>query len=107
MAAYTHVADAEFQSEVIESENPVIIDFWAEWCGPCKMMAPVFEKLAGEYSDRVKFVKVDTDQNTQYATHFGVRGIPTLLFVKGGVEVDRIVGYVPETKIKSSLDRVA
>ncbi len=107
MAAYSHVADTEFQAEVLDSEQPVIVDFWAEWCGPCKMMAPVFEKLADEYSGKVKFVKVDTDANKEYATQFGVRGIPTLLFVKGGSEVDRIVGYVPESRIKSSLDKVA
>ena len=107
MAAYTHVEDTEFEAEVLNSSTPVVVDFWAEWCGPCKMMAPVFEKLAGEYEGRVKFVKVDTDANQAYASQFGVRGIPTLLFVSGGQEVDRIVGYVPEAKIKSSLEAVA
>ena len=101
-----HVDDADFETKVLGSDIPVVVDFWAEWCGPCKMMAPVFEKLATEYEDKVGFAKVDVDENQQYAAKYGIRGIPTLLVIRGGEEVDRIVGYSPEDEIRTRLDSI-
>jgi thioredoxin 1 len=102
--AYIHVTDQTFQQQVLRSEKPVIVDFWAEWCGPCKMMAPHFEALANEYQGRVVFAKLDVDENPGVASAYAIRGIPTLLVFRGGKEVDRIVGAVPRDRIKSHLD---
>jgi thioredoxin 1 len=102
--AYTHVTDQTFQQQVLKSDKPVIVDFWAEWCGPCKMMAPHFEALASEYAGRVAFAKVDVDSNPMVAAQYGIRGIPTLLLFMGGKEVDRIVGAVPRDRIKNHID---
>ena len=99
-----HVTDAEFQSKVLASAVPVVVDFWAQWCGPCKMMAPVFEKLAGQFEGKVTFAKVDVDENQQYAGQFGIRGIPTLVVFDGGKEVNRIVGFAPESQIRAKLE---
>ncbi len=90
------VTDANFKSEVLESKTPVLVDFWAEWCGPCKMVAPVVEELAKEYDGKLRVGKVDVDSNQQTAMQFGVRSIPTLLIFKNGKVVDQIVGAVPK-----------
>lgn len=90
------VTDANFKSEVLESKTPVLVDFWAEWCGPCKMIAPVVEELAKEYDGKLRVGKVDVDSNQQMAMQFGVRSIPTLLIFKNGRVVDQIVGAVPK-----------
>ena len=91
-----HVTDAAFEKTVLQSKLPVIVDFWAPWCGPCKMVEPVLEKLAKEYAGKLIVAKVNTDENPQWATKFGIQGIPTMLLVSGGKVVHRQVGALPE-----------
>ena len=98
-----HVTDAAFEQTVLESSLPVIVDFWAPWCGPCKMVAPVLEKLAKEYSGKVLVAKVNTDENPEWAGKFGVQGIPTMLFVAGGKVLHRQVGALPERMLRDVL----
>ncbi len=90
------LTESNFSQEVLKSEKPVLIDFWAEWCGPCKMIAPVVEELAKEYDGKLKVGKLDVDHNQSVATQYGIRSIPTLLVFKGGKVVDQIVGAVPK-----------
>jgi len=100
------VGDDEFESVVLGSEVPVIVDFWAPWCMPCRMLAPTLERIAAEYGEDILVAKVNTDEHAQWATHFGVRGIPTLLFIWKGHEAGRIVGVVPESAIKEKLSQM-
>lgn len=90
------VTDSTFQNEVIKSDKPVLVDFWAEWCGPCKMIAPMVEELAKEYDGKLKVGKVDVDSNQQISMQLGIRSIPTLLIFKGGRVVEQVVGAVPK-----------
>lgn len=90
------ITDSNFQNEVLKSDTPVLLDFWAEWCGPCKMVAPVVEELAKEYDGKLKVGKVDVDSNQQTSMQYGIRSIPTLLIFKGGKVVDQLVGAVPK-----------
>lgn len=90
------VTDANFESEVIKSEQPVLVDFWAEWCGPCRMVAPIVEELAKEYNGTLKVGKMDVDSNPQVSMQYGIRSIPTLLVFKGGRVVEQVVGAVPK-----------
>ena len=99
-----HVTDAEFEGKVLQSTIPVVVDFWAPWCGPCKMIAPVLEKLAAEYDGKITIAKVNTDENPEWAMKYGVQGIPTLLFIKGGHVKDTIVGVAPAPTIKAKMD---
>ena len=96
----------DFKSEVVESDTPVLVDFWAEWCGPCKVIAPVVEELATDYKGKIKFGKVNVDDNNMVASEYGVRSIPTLLIFKNGSVVNQIVGAVPKEKITDILDTV-
>ena len=98
------VTDSEFDSTVLQSERPVVLDFWAEWCQPCKMLAPTIEEIAGEYEDKVKFGKLNVDDNPNTATKYGIRGIPTLLFFKGGKVVQQVTGVKSKAEIKKIID---
>lgn len=98
------ITDANFDSEVIKSDKPVLIDFWAVWCGPCKLIAPVVEEVAKEYDGKFKVGKMDIDNNPNVAMKYGIRSIPTLLIFKDGKVVDQIVGAVPKNVITSKMD---
>ncbi|MBI4770156.1 MAG: thioredoxin [Chloroflexi bacterium] len=100
MSKPIHVTDAEFEQKVLKASTPVVVDFWAPWCGPCRMVAPVLDKLSGEYGDKITIAKVNTDENPQWAMKYGVQGIPTMLFVSGGKEVHRQVGAAPEPRMR-------
>ncbi len=97
--------DATFEQEVLKSDVPVLVDFWAVWCGPCKAIAPAVEELAKQYKGKVKIGKMDVDQHQNVAQRFGIRSIPTLLLFKGGRVVDTIVGAVPKSKLEESLKK--
>ncbi len=99
-----HVGDGNFEEEVLQSELPVMVDFWAPWCGPCRKVAPVVEELAQEYAGRVLVAKLNTDEHQDWARHLGIRGIPTLIFFKRGQEVDRVIGAVPKATLKDRLE---
>ncbi|MFU8825915.1 MAG: thioredoxin [Brevefilum sp.] len=100
-----HVTDAAFEKTVLESSLPVIVDFWAPWCGPCKMVAPVLDKIAKEYSGELIVAKVNTDENPQYAMQYDVQGIPTMLLVYDGKVVNRQVGALPEPMLREIVDQ--
>ncbi len=99
-----HVTDASFDDEVLKSSTPVLIDFWAPWCGPCRSIAPMIEDLAGEYSGRLKVVKINVDDNPQTPGRYGVRGIPNLLIIKGGQVKEQIIGAVPKGRLVQAVD---
>ena len=94
------ITDAEFDSSVLQSEKPVVLDFWADWCQPCKMLAPTVEEIAGEYEDTIKVGKLNVDDNPSTATKYGIRGIPTLLFFKDGQVVQQVTGVKSKAEIK-------
>ena len=106
MAKPYAVTDTEFSQQVLESETPTLVDFWADWCGPCKMIAPVVEELAAEYDGQIGFAKLDVDANPNTAMQYGVRSIPTLLIFKGGEVADQVIGAVPKSVLKKKLDKV-
>jgi thioredoxin 1 len=100
------IDDNNFETEVIQSEKPVMVDFWAPWCGPCKAIGPMVEELAGEYGDRIKFTKCNVDNNPVTPGKFEVRAIPTLIFFKGGEVVDQITGMVAKSRLEDSLNKL-
>lgn len=101
-----NVTDANFEDEVLNSDLPVLVDFWAEWCGPCRMLTPVIEKLASEYDGKLKVVKLDTDSNNATAVKYGITGIPCVIVFKGGQEVNRLVGFRPKDAFDAELKNI-
>lgn len=105
MSAAAHVTDASFEQDVLKSEIPVLVDFWAPWCGPCRMVGPVVDEIAQQYDGKLKVVKVNTDENPTVASQYGIRSIPTLMIFKGGQRVDMVVGAVPKTTLATTLEK--
>ena len=104
MGAITEVSDSNFQAEVIDSVTPVLVDFWAPWCGPCRQVAPVLEEIAGEQGDSLKIVKLNVDDNQQTAAQYGVMSIPTLILFKGGAPAKQVVGALPKKRLEGELE---
>jgi thioredoxin 1 len=102
-----HITDSSFEADVLKSDKPVLVDFWAEWCGPCKMIAPVLDELANEYGGKVKIAKVNIDEHQNLAAQYRVTAIPTLLVFKGGQVVEQMVGAKSKRDLKASLDKAA
>jgi thioredoxin 1 len=100
------VSDGKFESEVLKAEVPVLVDFWAPWCGPCRLVEPLVEELAEEYGDKVKFLRMNTDDNFNTANQYGIRAIPTLLVFKGGQPVGQVIGFRPKGDLKRVIDQV-
>ncbi len=104
MADITAVTDANFQAEVVESDTPVLVDFWAPWCGPCRMVAPVLEEIAGERGDALKIVKLNVDENQQTAATFEVLSIPTLILFRNGAVAKKVIGAYPKKRLEAELE---
>lgn len=105
MSSAPAVTDASFKENVLDSDVPVLVDFWAPWCGPCRMVAPVVEEIADQYEGQVKVVKLNTDENPKIASQYGIRSIPTLMIFKDGQRVDMVVGAVPKTTLANTLEK--
>lgn len=105
MSEATQVTDSSFTEEVLNSDIPVLVDFWAPWCGPCRMVSPVVDEIAQQYDGKVKVVKLNTDDNPNVASQYGIRSIPTLMIFKGGDRVDMVVGAVPKTTLANTLEK--
>ena len=106
MSKAVHVTDDSFDTDVKQSDIPVVVDFWATWCGPCKMIAPILEEIAGEYDGRVKIAKLDVDSNPKTPTSFSIMSIPSLLFFKNGKVVDTVLGAVPKAQILAKIEKI-
>jgi thioredoxin 1 len=106
MANISEVSDATFDNEVLKSEQPVLVDFWASWCGPCRAVSPIVEEVAASYEGKLKVMKMNVDENGQTPSQYGIRGIPALLIFKDGKVAEQIVGYVPKATIDQSVIRV-
>jgi thioredoxin 1 len=106
MTKPSEITDQQFEEQVLQSDKPTLVDFWAEWCGPCKMIAPIVEELASEYDGKVNFVKLDVDSNPHTALEYGIRSIPTLLIFRDGKVEQQIIGAVPKVALKKKIDAV-
>ena len=104
--SYVHVTDQDFEQQVLKSPVPVVVDFWAPWCGPCRAMAPVFEELSTEYAGKLRFAKMNTDENEMTPPRYGIQGIPTAIFYKDGREVNRMVGFGGRPALKRMIESV-
>ena len=106
MGSVVHVTESNFEEEVVKSDVPVLVDFWAEWCGPCKMIAPILDEIAKEYGEKLKVCKIDVDSNPDIAPKFGIRGIPTLIMFKGGNAESTKVGAVSKSQLIEFVDEI-
>jgi thioredoxin 1 len=104
MSKTEEVTDATFDNDVLKAQGPVLVDFWAPWCGPCRMVSPIVDELAGEYDGKISFYKLNTDNNPNTAVKYGIRSIPTLLLFKDGAPVDQVIGFRPKEDLKKRLD---
>jgi thioredoxin 1 len=100
-----HVTDSDFEQEILKSEKPALVDFWAPWCGPCLRIAPIIEELAAEYKDKVKVAKINVDESRKVAANLGVMSIPTLMLFKGGKVIDKVIGLVPKDRLKEFVNK--
>ena len=105
MSSAAAVTDASFEQDVLKSDLPVLIDFWAPWCGPCRMVAPIVDEIATEFEGKIKVFKLNTDENPNVASQYGIRSIPTLMIFKGGQKVYTVVGAVPKTTLSSTISK--
>lgn len=106
MSELLHVTDETFEAEIMKADLPAMVDFWAEWCGPCRMVGPVVEELAAQYKGKIKIAKMDVDKNRNTPARFGIRNIPTLIFVKGGTVAQTIIGAQPKSSIEDELKKL-
>jgi len=104
MMSIQHITDSTFEQEVLKSDAPVLVDYWAEWCGPCKMIAPILEEVARDYGDKIRVVKVNVDENQAIPSKYGIRGIPTLMLFRNGAVVDTKVGALSKSQLTVFLD---
>ncbi len=101
-----HISDSSFEEEVLKSDTPVLVDFWAPWCAPCRMIAPMVEEIARDYAGKVRVAKMNTDENQARAAALGIQGIPTLILFKDGAEADRVIGFVPKPMLTQMIEKV-